>query len=149
MKRFVRAVITPAAVAILTASQCHDVLAEPLTGTKLVEACKAHLSDQQSTGASSCQAFIYGYLSASKDIVAAEDRPSSFVTRAIRTRASRLSDDAEQRLSSRYCLPESESMETLIEKVASVEQPLAEDATADSVMLAVFENHFRCKDVLN
>lgn len=149
MKRLVRAVLTPAAVAILTASQCHDALAESLTATELVEACKAHQSDQQSTEASSCRAFIHGYLSASKDIVAAEDRPSPFVTRAIRTRASRLSDDTEQKLSSRYCLPESENIETLIGKVASVEPPLAEDATAESVMLAVFNNHFRCKDVLN
>ena len=148
MKRLLRAVFAPVAVAVLTISQSHGVLAEPLTATKLVEACKAHQKDQQSTDALSCRAFIHGYLSASSDIVAAEDRPSPFVARAIRTRASRLSEESEQKLSSRYCLPASENIETLIAKVAETPGPVAGEATAESVLLAVFDKHYRCKDVL-
>ena len=149
MKQLLRAVFAPVAVAVLTISQSHGVLAQPLTATKLVEACRAHQTDPQSSGALSCRAFIHGYLSASKDIVAAEDRPSSFVARAIRTRASRISEDTEQKLSSTYCLPESETMETLIARVAGTPQPLADGATAESVLLAIFDNHYRCKDVLD
>lgn len=148
MKQLLRGVFVPVAAAVLTIIQSHDVLAEPLAATKLVEACKAHQMDQQSAGALSCRSFIHGYLSASKDIVAAEDRPSSFVARAIRTRASRLSEDSEQRLSSTYCLPASATMETLIARVAETPEPLAEEATAESVLLTVFDKHYRCKDVL-
>ncbi|AQQ66744.1 hypothetical protein Mag101_03135 [Microbulbifer agarilyticus] len=149
MKRKQRTVIVPMVVVALTIGLTNDVLAESLTATKLIEACKAYKADQESAHATSCRAFIHGYLSASKDIVAAEERPSEFVARAIKTRASRLSDEAEQRLSSRYCLPSSASLDTLITKVAEIPQPFAEDATAESAMLSVLENHYRCKDVLN
>ncbi|WP_043319239.1 Rap1a/Tai family immunity protein [Microbulbifer sp. HZ11] len=150
MKQQLRSVIAPAAVAALTIGLTSDVLAEPLTATELIEACKSHQVDQQSAQATSCRAFIHGYLSASRDIVAADERPSEFVARAIRTRASRLSDDAAQRLSSRYCLPEAATLDTLIGKVSELSQPFAEEATAESAMLTVFENHYRCKkDVPN
>ncbi|MBY6190292.1 Rap1a/Tai family immunity protein [Microbulbifer agarilyticus] len=149
MERKQRTVIVPMAVVALTIGLTTDVLAEPLTATKLIEACKAYKADQESAPATSCRAFIHGYLSASKDIVAAEERPSEFVARAIKTRASRLSDEAEQRLSSRYCLPPSATLDTLIAKVAEIPQPFAKDATAESAMLTVLENHYRCKDVLN
>ena len=152
MKQKLRAVIAPAAVAALTIGLTTGVLAEPLTATKLVEACKSHQVDQQSAHASSCRAFIHGYLSASSDIVAVDERPTGFVARAIRTRASRLSDEAEQRLNSRYCLPNStahDTLDSLIARVADISQPFADSATAKSAMLTVFENHYRCKDVLN
>ena len=155
MKRQLRAVIAPVAVAALTIGLTTGVLAEPLTATKLVEACKTHLNDQHSAHATSCRAFIHGYLSASKDIVAVDERPSGFVARAIRTRAMRLSDDSEQRLSSRYCLPTTatpdplEIIDTLVAKVAEISQPFAEGASAKSAMLTVFENHYRCKEVVH
>ncbi|WP_299595313.1 Rap1a/Tai family immunity protein [uncultured Microbulbifer sp.] len=144
MKRQLRAVIAPMAVAALTIGLTPGVLAEPLTATKLVEACKNHQAEQQ-PGSSSCQAFIQGYLSASNDIVAVDERPSGFVARAIRTRAARLSDDARQRLSSRYCLPASATIDTLIVRVAEISQPFTETATAKSALLSVFDRHYQCE----
>ncbi|MBB5211020.1 hypothetical protein [Microbulbifer hydrolyticus] len=147
MKRLLLRAFAPAALATLVLGQ-PAVALEPLTGTGLVEACRAYQVDPLGSGATTCRAYIQGYLSASTEIVAAEDRPSQFVARAIRTRASRLSEDAEQRLSSRYCLPESETINALITKVAEVSPPLAEEATAESVMLTVFDRHYRCEDVI-
>ncbi|MCQ3828936.1 Rap1a/Tai family immunity protein [Microbulbifer elongatus] len=149
MKQKLHAVIAPAAVAALTIGLTNGVLAQPLTATELIEACKSHQVDRQSAHATSCRAFIHGYLSASNDIVAADERPSEFVARAIRTRASRLSDEAVQRLNSRYCLPNSATLDTLISQVSELSQPFAEGAPAESAMLSVFENHYRCKDVSN
>ncbi|WP_073270507.1 Rap1a/Tai family immunity protein [Microbulbifer donghaiensis] len=117
---------------------------EPMNATALVSACKSYQSDSQSAAASSCRAFIQGYLSASNEIVAAGNRPSEFVARAIRTRASRLSDAAEQRLNSRYCLPEGETLEKLIAKVAAEDKQFALDAEAAVVMRRVFDGHYLC-----
>lgn len=147
MKQFLFRALAPAAMAAFVCSQ-PAVALEPLTATGLIEACKSHEVDRLGSGATTCRAYIQGYISASTEIVASEDRPSDFVARAIRTRASRLSEDAEQRLSSRYCLPQSETIDTLIGKVANASQPLAEEATAESVLLAIFDNHYRCNNVI-
>ncbi|WP_323844182.1 hypothetical protein [Microbulbifer magnicolonia] len=117
---------------------------EPMSAAGLVSACKAYQMAGEATAAASCRAFIQGYLAASNDIVAAEDRPSGFVARALRTRASRLSDAAEQRLDSRYCLPEGETVDRLIARVAAEEQRFAPDTAADIVMRRVFERHYLC-----
>ncbi|MFD1217494.1 Rap1a/Tai family immunity protein [Microbulbifer celer] len=130
------------------------VAMEPLTAPELVAACKAYQAggasktNTENAGASSCKGFIQGYVSASTEIVDEEDRPSAFVTRAMRTRTSRFSEEAEQRLSSRYCLPKSESVDVLIAKVANISQPFAENETAESVIVQVLESHYRCEDVL-
>ncbi|WP_091384684.1 Rap1a/Tai family immunity protein [Microbulbifer marinus] len=121
---------------------------EPMTATALVSACKSYQSDSQSAATSSCRAFIQGYLSASNEIVAVADLPSEFVARAIRTRASRLSDAAEQRLNSRYCLPEGETLEQLIAKVAAEDKQFAPDAEAAVVMRRVFDAHYLCDAVI-
>lgn len=120
---------------------------EPMSAAELVSGCKAHLEDSQSAAASGCRAFIQGYLSASPEIVAEEDRPSGFAARAMRTRGSRLSDAAEQRLSSRFCLPEGENLEQLIARIAAQTDGVTADDEASVVMRRVFEQHYLCDAV--
>ncbi|WP_153039113.1 hypothetical protein [Microbulbifer sp. Q7] len=150
MKRLLPRVLAPAILAAVTTTIGGQpaVAMEPLTATGLIEACKSHAIDPQDSGATTCRAFIQGYLSASTEIIAAEDRPSLFVARAIRTRTGRLSAETEQKISSRYCLPRAETINALIAKVAGLAPPETEGATAESVMLTVFENHYRCEDVI-
>ncbi|QKX17249.1 Rap1a/Tai family immunity protein [Microbulbifer sp. YPW1] len=145
MKGFTCSGFAAATAAALALSQSVSAL-EGLTAPGLITACKAHEENRQSPEATSCRAFIQGYLSASTDVVASEDQPSPFVARAIRTRASRLSEDAEQRLNSRYCLPGSTAIDTLAAKVAGISQPVAEEATAESLLIGVLNAHFRCDD---
>jgi len=120
---------------------------EVLSGEDLVSACSAHRKGLDPAAASTCRGFIQGYLSATDEIVAAEDRPSGFVARAIRTRATRLSEDAERRLDSRYCLPEGERLDDLIAKVAAQPRELPAGADAAEVMRRVFEAHYLCDSV--
>lgn len=121
---------------------------EPLSGEGLVSACSAYQKGLDPAAASTCRGFIQGYMSATDEVVAAEERPSGFVARAIRTRASRLSDAAEQRLGSRYCLPEGERLEDLIAKVAAQPRELPAGADAADVMRRVFEAHYLCDSAL-
>ncbi|MFC6635717.1 Rap1a/Tai family immunity protein [Microbulbifer taiwanensis] len=120
---------------------------EPLSGEALVSACSEHQQGLDAAAASTCRGFIQGYLSATDEIVAAEERPSGFVARAIRTRASRLSDAAEKRLNSRFCLPEGERLNDLIAKVAAQPRELPAGADAADVMRRVFETHYLCDSV--
>lgn len=153
MKRFASSVFTVASVAVLALSQ-PAFAAEGLTAPGLITACKAYQENRQSPEKSRensaevtmCRAFIQGYLSASTDIIASEDQHSPFVARAIRTRASRLSEDAEQRLNSRYCLPKSAAIDSLAARVAGISHPVTEEATAESLLVQVLDAHFRCDD---
>lgn len=132
----------------LALALCQPLAAlEPMRATELVSACKAYQRDSGSAAASSCRAFVQGYLQATNEIVAEGDRPSRFVARAIRTRASRLSDAAEQRLNSRFCLPEGETLDNLIANVAAEQRRFAADADASILMRVVFENHYLCDSV--
>ena len=119
---------------------------EPLRATELVQACQSYT---QGGRVPTCAAYIQGYLSASNDIVSVEDRPSPFVARAMRTRTSRLSEAAEQRLDSRYCLPEGETLDDVIAKVAAESADLSETAGAALVMRRVFEKHYLCDAVMS
>lgn len=121
---------------------------EPMTAAELVSACRTYLEDSRSAAAANCRAYVLGYLSASNEIVAEEERPSGFVARAMRTRASRLSDAAEQRLDSRFCLPEGETLDGLIGRLAAGPAQYATDAEASVVMRDLFEKHYRCDAVM-
>mgnify|MGYP000212266340 CR=1 FL=1 len=155
IRRALQIAFAPAAFVALALNHSAAAM-EPLTAPELVTACKAYEEERESPGespgkspgATTCRAFIQGYVSASTEIVATEDRPSEFVARAIRTRTSRFSEDAEQKRNSRYCLPESQSIDVLIARVASISQPLAKEATAESVIVQVLENHYRCEGVI-
>lgn len=120
---------------------------EPLSAPELVTACTARAENPQGKQALTCRAFIQGYLSASTEVTSLEERPSPFVARAIRTRASRLSDEAEQRLNSRYCLPAALPVETLMDQVAALTQPLAQSAPAETALKLVLDAHYRCAEV--
>ncbi|MCW8125955.1 Rap1a/Tai family immunity protein [Microbulbifer halophilus] len=146
MARITRLLIRAGAPLALAFSQPLAAL-ESMSAAELVSACKAHLEDRQSAAASGCRAFIQGYLAASPEIVAVEDRPSGFVARAMRTRGSRFSDAAEQRLNSRFCLPEGESLEQLVARVAAQTDGFEADAGASAVMRRVFEKHYLCDAV--
>lgn len=147
LKRLLIRFGTPLALTALAVSQPLAAL-ESLGAGELVAACRDYQRGESSTRASTCRAFIQGYLSASNEIVAAGDRPSEFVARAMRTRASRLSDAAEQRLNSRFCLPPDESLDNVIAKVAAEPDDLADGAGAAVVMRRIFERHYLCDAVL-
>lgn len=130
----------------LTLSQA-AVAVESMRASDLLEACRAYQEDSRSPEARTCEAFIQGYLSASGEIVAADKSTDGFFARALRTRGVRLSEKAERRLTSPYCLPEGETLSGLIAKLAGGSNQFAVDAEAGVVMRHLFKEHYLCEAV--
>lgn len=131
---------------VLTFSQAVGAV-ESMKASDLLEACRAYQQDNRSPQARTCQAFIQGYLSASAEIVVEGKSTDGFFARALRTRGVRLSDEAQRRLTSPYCLPAGETLPDLIARLAGDSRQFAADAEAAVVMRHLFKEHYLCEAV--
>lgn len=118
-------------------------LAEEMRGGDLISACAEYSAGHSSAEAASCIAYLQGYLDGNTDIVSESDRPSSFVVRALRTRATRLSEESEQKLNSIYCLPEGFELPVLAIDVAQ-EKPSGTAESAEQVVKNVLQRAYLC-----
>lgn len=118
-------------------------VAEDMRGGDLISACGEYSAGYSSAKAASCIAYLQGYLDGNTDITSAADRPSSFVVRALRTRATRLSEETEQKLNSTYCLPEGFELPALASDIAQ-EKPSAAAESAEQVLKNVLQRAYLC-----
>lgn len=111
---------------------------EQLTGRQFMEACAAYQNYGKVAGESVCRSYLQGYLSASDDVIPAEELPSPFMQRVLRTRVSGTTQSA-------FCLPEGVRLDDIIGKVLLLESAeVADDSSAGQLIERVLETHYRC-----
>lgn len=122
-----------------------------------IDACKTYRQeiekngDKQSRGKASvnaaiCRAYLQGFLAGTNKVVKEERLPSEFMQRALRTKAHGGRERVEALTDGPYCLPEGETLDDIIEKLAETDDSFSTESSADQVISQVLESHYRCRD---
>ena len=117
-----------------------------------IEACKAYRREmkengnKQSVNCAICRAYLQGFLAGTNKVVKEESLPSEFMQRALRTKAHGGRERVEALTNGPYCLPEGETLDGIIEKLAETNDSFSMESSADQVIGQVLENHYRCRD---
>lgn len=124
---------------------------DELPAVDYIEACKAYRQeteksrDKKSVNGAICRAYLQGFLAGTNQVVKEENLPSEFMQRALRTKAHGGRERVEALTDGPYCLPEGETLDSIIEKLAETNDSFSEESSADRVIRQVLESHYLCR----
>lgn len=138
-------VTTLSPVAVLAAE-------DRLMAVDYIGACKTYRQEIEKNGekpsvnAAICRAYLQGFLAGTNKVVKEERLPSEYMQRALRTKAHGGRERVEALSDGPYCLPEGETLDGIIEKLAETDDSFSTESSADQVISQVLESHYRCRD---
>lgn len=123
-----------------------------LMAADYLDACKTYRLEiekndgEQSINGAICRAYLQGFLAGTDKVVKEERLPSEYMQRALRTKAHGGIERVEALNQGPYCLPEGESLDDIIKKLAESGDSFSSESSADLVVSRVLENHYRCQE---
>ena len=137
-------------VAILSTYAASPALAvESIDGSRFKESCRAYEKYKDEPGEVikkvECAAFVQGYLAALErfDVIGQQSEPS-FEKRALSTRAKGLLHRDKRLMLKRYCVPEEETVDTIVTRINQEENSSQPQLFAENIMERVLKKYYRC-----
>ncbi len=108
-----------------------------------MRACRQDAATQAGSGQGLCEGYLLGYIQAHPEVGFAEDLPSAFMTRVVKTRApSHPETNALKRL--QYCLEGADSLGHIHTAIAALDPASVANDTPATVIERVLKQDFRC-----